>query len=299
MDQMLAMRVFARVVETGSLSRAADSLDLPRASATRLVQRLEKHLQLTLLQRTTRRVVVTPDGFAYYARVSALLKDLADIEATVGRAQSSAGGSLRVDVAGGIATQVLIPKLQTLFRKQPELRLELGVTDRPVDVIGERVDCVIRCGPLSDRTLVARTLAQLHSVTCASPAYLKRHGTPGHPRDLGTSHVLVPYISPQTGRQELLRLARRSESVEVRGRYALAVNDVGAQLAAALNGLGVVHTFQFMARKFVARGELVPLLTEWKAERVPLYVVYPPTRHPSARLRLFVDWIVEACKGLG
>jgi DNA-binding transcriptional LysR family regulator len=297
MDQVLAMRVFVRVVETGSFSKAADSLDLARASATKLVQRLEKHLQITLLQRTTRRVVVTPGGSAYYVRVSALLKELADIEASVARTQKSSGGPLRIDVASGFATHVLIPALATLFRRQPELRLELGITDRPVDVLAAGIDCVLRCGPLTDRTLVARRLASLQSIACASPAYIERHGLPNHPRDLQMTHAVVSYISPATGHPEPVRLSRRRESVELQGQKFLTVNDGNAVLAAGVSGLGVIHTFRFMAQPLIARKELVPLFPGWRCERTPLYVVYPPTRHPSARLRSFVDWIADLCRG--
>src|SRR6476659_5215791 len=143
-NQMLAMRVFVRVVESGTFTNAANSLRMPKPTVTKLVQGLESHLRIKLLNRTTRRVTVTPDGSAYYERAVRLLGDLEDIESSVSNAQANPKGTLRIDVGGSLASLFLVPRLPDFIERYPEIQVELGVSDRPVDLIGESIDCVIR-----------------------------------------------------------------------------------------------------------------------------------------------------------
>ena len=184
MDQIAAIRVFARVVEAGTFTRAADLLQMPKPSVTKQVQQLESHLHVKLLQRTTRRVTVTPEGAAYYERISRVLAEIDDIEADVTSAQTRPRGRLRVDIGSSLANRILIPRLPAFNARYPDILLELGVGDRPVHLIGEGVDCVLRGGVLSDPSLVARRVAQMPYMTCATPDYLKRHGVPATPADL-------------------------------------------------------------------------------------------------------------------
>src|ERR1700761_5800682 len=187
MDQLLALRVFVRIAETGAFARAADTLAIPRPTVTKLVQDLEAHLGTKLLQRTTRRVSVTPEGAAYYERASRLLLDVDDMDAQASSARMQLRGRLRVDVGSSIANVILIPALANFRARYPDIELELGVSDRPVDLIGDGVDCVIRSGTLADTSLVARRIADLEWVTCASPVYLRARGIPRHPRELAAS----------------------------------------------------------------------------------------------------------------
>src|SRR5690349_8272335 len=183
-DQIAAMRAFARVVEQGSFTRAATTLSMPKATATKLIQTLEAHLQTTLLHRTTRRVSVTPDGAAYYERAVALLADLEELDGSMRLSQVNPKGRLRIDVSASLATLILIPALADFHARFPEIQIDIGVTDRPVDLIGENVDCVIRAGTLTDQSLIARKIAEMHFATCASPSYLQQKGEPRHPDDL-------------------------------------------------------------------------------------------------------------------
>src|SRR5262245_29264418 len=178
MDQIQSIRVFARVVEAGTFTKAAESLDLPKGTVTKLVQQLEARLKVKLLNRTTRRVTVTPDGAAYYERTTRLLNDLDDIEASMTNAQAKPSGRLRVDVGTSVAQQIIIPALADFYRQFPDIQLDLGVTDRPVDLITDNVDCVIRGGDLLEQSLVARRLGNVPLVAVASPAYIKAHGKP-------------------------------------------------------------------------------------------------------------------------
>ena len=293
MDQIQSMRVFARVVEAGSFTRAAESLDLPKGTVTKFVQHLETRLRVKLLNRTTRRVTVTPDGAAYYERTARVLNDLDDIEASMANAQANPSGRLRVDVGSSVARLIIIPALPEFFRRYPEIQLDLGVGDRPVDLIGDNVDCVIRGGELIEQSLVARRIGNMSLVTVATPEYLKRHGTPQHPLELEDKHTTVNYFSPRTGRPFPHEFVKDGEVLEISGRYSVAVNESNAHLAAVLAGLGISQTAVFAATPYIASGELVEVLTDWTRPPIPLHVVYPPNRHLSAKVRAFVEWTAE------
>jgi LysR family transcriptional regulator, regulator for bpeEF and oprC len=293
MDQIQSMRVFARVVEAGNFTKAAVSLDLPKGTVTKLVQHLEARLKVKLLNRTTRRVTVTPDGAAYYERTARLLNDLDDIEASMTNAQANPSGRLRVDVGTSVARQIVIPALPRFYERYPDIQLDLGVSDRPVDLISDNVDCVIRGGELVEQSLVARRIANISLVTVASPAYLKRHGVPRHPSELENGHVTVAFFSARTGRFHPELFTRGDETIELVGTYKLSVNDSNAHTAALLAGLGISQGALFAVAPHLASGELVRVLPEWSRPAIPVHVVYPPNRHLSAKTRAFVDWAAE------
>ena len=294
MDKLQAMQVFARVVEAGTFTKAADSLSLPKPTVTRLVQTLEAHLQTKLLNRTTRRVTVTADGAAYYDRAVRLLTEVEELESAMSKAKANPRGRLRIDVAASVGQLLLIPALPDFYARYPDIQIDLGVSDRPVDLIGENVDCVLRGGELTDQSLVARRIGEFHTMICASPAYLERHGEPAHPHAMeDDDHVVVNYFSHRTGRVYPFTFVKEGERIEITGRHRLSVNDSNANLAAGLAGLGIIRTSTFMAQQHIASGALKPLLLDWCAETIPIHVVYPPNRHLSAKLRVFVDWAAD------
>lgn len=293
MDQLSAMRAFSRVVEVGSFTRAAELLDMPKATLTKLIQGLETHLRTQLLHRTTRRVNVTPDGAAYYERAMRLLADLEELDGSMTQSQTSPAGKLRVDVSAAVARLCIVPALSGFQKRYPDIRIDLGVTDRPVDLIAENVDCVIRAGDLKDQSLIARRIAELEFATCASAGYIEQRGEPRHPRDLETTHFVVGYFSTRTGHPYPLTFNLGNERLEFPGRSLIAVNDGNAYVAAGLAGLGVIQAPRFMMRHEMAAGSLRPVLTEWTTDTLPLYVVYPPNTHLSNRLRVFVDWVAD------
>lgn len=293
MDQIQSIRVFARVVEAGTFTKAAESLDLPKGTVTKLVQQLEARLKVKLLNRTTRRVTVTPDGAAYYERTTRVLKDLDDIEASMTNAQAKPSGRLRVDVGTSVAGQILIPALADFYRRFPDIQLDLGVTDRPVDLITDNVDCVIRGGDLQEQSLVARRLGNVPLVAVASPAYVKARGMPRHPSELEREHTTVNFFSARTGRPYAHEYTRDGKTLEVTGRYQLSVNESNALTAAVLAGLGVSDIPTFTAEPLLQSGQLVRVLEDWTCPVIPLYVVYPPNRHLSAKVRAFVEWAAE------
>ncbi|RCW74444.1 LysR family transcriptional regulator [Pseudorhodoferax soli] len=293
MDQIQSMRAFTRVVEAGSFTKAAESLDVPKGTVTKQIQALETRLRVRLLNRTTRRVTVTADGAAYYERTLRLLSDLDDIEASMGNAQARPSGRLRVDIGASVARLLVIPALQGFFERYPDIQLDLGVSDRPVDLIADNVDCVIRGGELTEQSLVARRIGNIDFVTVASPAYLARHGTPAHPTELEHSHTMVSFFSSRTGRQYNHYFECADERHEITGRYQLAVNESNALSEAGLAGLGIVALTRFDVKPHIESGALVQILPDWKRRTLPFYVVYPPNRHLSAKVRAFVDWAAE------
>jgi LysR family transcriptional regulator, regulator for bpeEF and oprC len=293
-DQILSMRVFVRVVEAGSFTRAADSLTMPKATVTKQVQHLEGRLRVKLLNRTTRRVTVTADGAAYYERAVRLLADLDELEASMGNAQTKPQGRLRVDVGASVASLLIIPALSEFFDRYPDIQLDMGVSDRPVDLIGDNVDCVIRGGELTDQSLVARRIGSLPFVTVASPDYLRRHGVPVHPQDLeGSGHRMVNFFSPRTGRMMTNDFVQGEQMLSLDSQHRLAVNESNAYTAATLAGLGVAQLVTFQAQVHLSSGALVRLMPDWDSPAIPIYVVYPPNRHLSAKVRAFVDWTAE------
>lgn len=293
MDQFSAIRVFVRIAEGGSFSKAADVTNIPKPTVTRLIQELEAHLGIKLLQRTTRRVTVTPEGAAYYERAVHLLADLDEMDAQAASTRARPKGKLRIEIGSSLANFVLIPALHGFRRRYPEVQLDLGVSDRPTDLVRDGVDCVIRGGALMDSSLVVRRIAQLEFVTCASPGYLRQHGRPKHPRDLARGHVPLHYVSSLSGRPFPMRFHREDEAIEVTAPAGVTVNESTAHLSALLSGLGIGQTFRYMTRPHVDSGALVPVLTDWTRPPYQLNVLYPQTRYLSARLRIFVDWVVE------
>jgi len=301
MDQLLALRVFVRIAESGAFSRAADSMNIPRPTVTKLVQDLEQHLGTKLLHRTTRRVNVTPEGAAYYERATRLLGELDEMDESVSRARAQPHGRIRIDVGSVLANMILIPALPGFRARYPELHVDLGVSDRPVDLIGEGVDCAIRGGPLPDTSLVARRIADLDWVTCASPVYLQARGVPKHPSELmpGAAapnlpgHAIAGYFSSLTGRAFPLEFNKAGEQLLVHGQVEVAVNESTAHLSALLAGVGIGQAFRFMAAPHLDSGRLRRVLDDWTRPRHPLHVLYASPRHLSAKIRLFVDWVAE------
>lgn len=291
-DQVLALRAFVRVADAGSFAKAADGMNLPRSSVSKLVQDLEAHLGSKLLERSTRAVTVTDVGEAYRARAIQLLGDLEEMDAGVTEAQGAVRGRLRVDVGSSIANMILLPALADFTARHPGIELQLGIGDRRVDLVGEGVDCVIRTGVTADSTLVARKLCTLDLITCAAPSYLRGTSVPTSPADLAQGHRLLGYFSAASGRAVPFLFTESGRDIECALSPALAMNESTAHLQALLAGLGIGQTYGFMARAGLHSGALVEVLSDARPRPHPLHLVYPPGRFPSRRLRAFVDWVV-------
>jgi DNA-binding transcriptional LysR family regulator len=290
---MQAIRAFVRIVEIGGFTRAAESLQIPNATLSKQIQQLERHLGVKLLERTTRRVHVTSEGSDYYERVQHLLSELDEIETTMGRAKAAPRGRLRVDSGGSTASAILIPALPDFQSQYPDIQLQLGVTDRTVDLIGENIDCAIR-STAQDPSLIARPIGLLSWTMCASPAYIARYGMPTHPQQVVDDDFPVAgYFSHSSGVIEPIELLVRNESFRLKPRHSILVNDSNAHRACALAGLGLVHTLDFNVRPAIERGDLVVVLKEYRAKPLEVFIVYPPSRQRSTKVRVFGDWVTQ------
>ena len=299
MDSLQAMRIFCRVVEAGSFTRAADSLDIPLATASRLVHDLEAQLRVKLLQRTTRTVAVTADGEAYYDRTVHLVRALDEINSAFGSDHARPVGKIKVDTSASLASSFLIPALPGFHQRYPGIEIELCVGDRLTHMIIENVDCAIRGGPLVDESLVARTVGHAAWMTCATPEYLARYGTPLCPLDIQQGHRMVNFVSARTGKVVPATFGKGAELIHVESDAFLSVNEGNAHLAAGLASVGIIHSFEYKVRPYVISGKLVPILESWRPAPYPYQVVFPQNRHMSQRLRLFIDWLVEMFGKLG
>jgi DNA-binding transcriptional LysR family regulator len=293
MDHMQAIRGFVRVVEAGAFTRAAESLQMPSATLSKQIRLLERHIGAKLLERTTRRVYVTSEGSAYYNRMRDLLAEVEEIETTLGRAKGAPRGPLRVDIGGAAASAILIPAFAEFQARYPEIQLQLGVTDREVDLIGENIDCAIR-RTTDDPALIARRIGLLSWTMCASPSYIARYGMPTHPQQVVDDDFPVAgYFSHSSGVIEPIELLVRNESFRLKPRHSILVNDSNAHRACALAGLGLVHTLDFNVRPAIERGDLVVVLKEYRAKPLEVFIVYPPSRQRSTKVRVFGDWVTQ------
>ncbi len=292
MNKLQAMQVFVRVVETGAMTRAAESLRIPKATATTLIQQLEAALGVKLLNRTTRSVSVTTDGAAYYQRCVMILAQVRETEESLAQRHATPGGRLRVDAPTLMARLVIVPALPSFFARYPDIELQLGSSERRADLIEEGIDCALWSGELEDSTLIARRVGELYFGTCASPSYLAAHGQPRHPDELSV-HRCINHFSRRTGKIFDWVFAKNGERIQASLHGHIALDDENSYLAAAESGLGIAQIPAFVLKEAMERGTLELLLGDWFPEPAPLSVVYPENRHLSSKIRVFVDWVAE------
>jgi len=297
MNKLQAMEVFVQVVDAGGFTRAAENMQMPKATVSTLIQSLETALAVKLLNRTTRQINVTADGAAYYERCLRILSDVREAEESLSRTRQSPSGRLRVDAGTGMASGIIIPALPDFFERYPDIVLDLGCSDRQVDLIEEGVDCAVRGGNLADSSLIARRVGVINFVTCASPAYIAKFGLPTHPNEL-ERHLCVNYFSSKTGKTYDWDFTRDAERVELPMPCQIAVNDSNAYVSAGLAGLGILQMTKYTLDPYLADGRMVTILEDWRTDPLPVHVVYPQNRHLSAKVRVFVEWIAELFAGL-
>ncbi|HSX59559.1 MAG TPA: LysR family transcriptional regulator [Tahibacter sp.] len=292
MDRFDSLQLFVRIVELGSFTRAAGVLDIPRATATHALKKLEARLGTRLLERTTRQVRPTSDGQAFYERCVHLLAELDDAESSLSTVAGNPRGTLRLDLHGTHATQIVLPRIDEFRRRYPQVDLAVSSGDRLVDLVREGIDCVVRAGTPKDSSLVARRLAVLPEVVCASPDYLAHFGTPRHPGDLAT-HQAVGFFASSHDRRYPFELVVDGSVVEYELPGWIAVNDAEAYVACALRGCGLVQLPRYHVEHELREGSLVEVLPQWRSTGVTVSAMYPQHRQLSPRVRAFVDWVAQ------
>lgn len=292
MDRIQAMQVFVRVAEAGSFIHAAQTLSLPASTVSSTIKNLEKHLQVRLLNRTTRRVSLTPEGTQYLVQCQEILKLIEHTETSLTDSVKRPQGRLRVDMPGGIAHFIVMPNLKDFYKRYPDIYLMIGVNDRQVDLVQEGVDCVIRTGELTDSTLVARPLGQFRWVTCASPAYLKNNGIP-QSLEVLSQHRAIHYFSGNIRRTGEMYFVKDDEKISVPVSGTAAVNETGLYIKMCLEGFGLAQLAENVVADHLAAGRLVEVLADWQPASVPVSLLYPHQRFLSPAVRAFADWITE------
>jgi DNA-binding transcriptional LysR family regulator len=291
MDQIQAMRIFTRIVELGSFSRAAERLQLPRATVSNALKRLEQRLGVRLLIRTTRQVQVTSEGTLYYQRCVQLLGALEEADTLFSHHKLQPSGKVRIDMPHSLAREIVIPALDDFYQRYPDLTLALGANDTHVDLLREGVDCVLRAWETEDDSLVARRIAMLPQLTCASPGYLATFGVPQSIDQL-QQHQTVGYFSLASNRNYPLEFCRNGK-VELRELPArLSVSGADAYTSGCRAGMGLIQAAHYSLAPWLQKGELVEVLAETPPPPMPIYIMYPPGRFLAPRVRVLIDWLI-------
>jgi DNA-binding transcriptional LysR family regulator len=290
-DRLAAIQVFAQVVESGSFAKAAARLGVSTSAASRHVAELESHLQTRLLNRTTRRVSLTESGRAFYERSVQLLGDLQEAEQEASSAAVMPRGTIRLTTSVNFGVRHVAPAIAEFLASYRDVRFDVSLSDRVVDLVEEGFDLAIRIGLPGADNLVARKLGETRLVPCASPAYLERHGAPKTPEDLATHNCFTyEYVTPRNVWRFRDR-AGNEHTVRIAGTLHSNNGDLLAEAAAL--GAGIVFEPAFIVGPEVRSGRLVPLLQDFVPPPVSIYAVYPSRKHLSAKVRRFVEHLIE------
>ncbi|NIE62564.1 LysR family transcriptional regulator [Burkholderia sp. Ax-1719] len=288
------MGVLTAIVDSGSFAGAAERLDMSQSGVSRSVARLEARLGIRLFDRTTRTVALTDEGRRLYEQVVPLLEGLEEAAASAASGASAVRGRLRVNVDPFFSKIVLSPRIGQFVERYPDLDLDLMTRDELGDMVADGFDLAVRFGEPRPSTLVARKLLETRIVTAASPAYLKKHGRPLKPTDLEHApHECIQFRDPLTGRPFVWEFHRPRKKIVIAARGRLTVNDVSTMHGACLAGHGIAQIMALGTQPLFESGKLVDLFPDWHDEQFPLYALYPSRRHPSAKVRAFLEFIVK------
>ncbi|QNA96784.1 LysR family transcriptional regulator [Stenotrophomonas maltophilia] len=295
MDRIDRFRIFTRVVECASFTRAADQLGLPRSTVSAAIAELEQRLGTRLLQRSTRRVSTTHDGDVFHARCLRLIAEVEDAESLFLQVDAQPSGLLKIDVPSRIGRRIIAPALPGFFAQYPQVEVDLGMTDRAVNLIEDGCDAVLRVGQLGDSSLVARTLGQLDFVNVAAPAYLREHGVPQHPADL-PQHRAVNYASPTTARVEPWEWQDGGQLRTLPMPGWVRVNSAEASIACCVAGLGFLQIPRYDVQAELHSGALVEVMPQHVAQPLPVTLLQPHRQHRALRVQVFIEWLLPVLR---
>ena len=291
MDTLNAMKVYCSVVENASLVNAARALNISPSVVSKQLSALEDRLGVRLLNRTTRRVSVTEIGTAYYDRCKRIIGDVDEAEIVISRSHSQPRGMLRITAPSTFAHRHVTPHLPKFIDRYPEVEVQVQVTDRIVDLVDDGIDLAIRIAPLKDSSLIARRLAPNHRSIVAAPEYLKIRGIPGSPEDL-LQHALVTWPPGNLVNDWHFLIDGKEQMIRTKG--AISMNNGDSILSTVLAGGGLAMMNSFMTGEYVQDGRLLPIMEDYVREDIPIYAVYPSSRHLSPKVRAFVDFLLES-----
>jgi DNA-binding transcriptional LysR family regulator len=292
MNLLEHMRIFSRVAELSSFTQAADHLGLPRATVSTSVQQLENLLGARLLHRTTRKVLLTQDGQAFYERCNDALADMDELQTMFQQTQASGlKGRVRIDMSTVMARNAVLPRLPELLQLHSQLEVEVSSTERRVDLVREGFDCVLRAGK-AELGLISKPLAALRMVNAVSPAYVARHGLPRSLGELST-HRLVHYTSVLGSKSGGFEYAQGDSDKAIAMQGQVAVNNAEAYQAACMAGLGIIQAPYVGLRELFASGHLRRVLPDFEARPMPLSLVYASRRNQATRVRVVMDWLTR------
>lgn len=290
MDTIDLFRIFIRVAENGSFIRTAETLNRPASTISAAIRELESRLGTRLLHRTTRSVSLTSDGSALYARCLVVVQDVEETENLFRQSSGQVRGKIKVDVPGRVGSRIVIPALPEFFARHPSIQVDLGITDRSVNLPEEGVDCAVRVGVLNDSGMVARRVGELKFINVASQGYISSFGSPASPEQLD-SHVAVGYVSPTTGRRERWEWARDGEIFGADVNSHLTVNSAEAYIAACVAGMGMIQIPEYDVSEWLSAGILCEVMQSCLPQPLPVSILYPSRRHLSRPLQLFIAWL--------
>jgi len=294
-DRLENMDSFIRVVEAGSISGAADRLGVAKSAVSRRLKELEEHLGVELFHRTTRRMNLTDTGRSFYHQAVRILEDVLEAELATSQAHCTLKGSLKVALPSSFGRMHMGPAINEFLQAHPQVEFDLDFNDREVDIIQEGFDLAVRIADLPDSSLIARRLAPIQTILCASPSYLARMGTPQTPDEL-TGHQCLVYSLLRNFEYWNLSDAR-GKAIRIKIRPYLKASTGEFLRDAAIDGKGIILVPSFIVYKEIERGALVPLLKDYKPPQIDAYAIYPQTRHLSRRVRAFVDFLVKRFEG--
>lgn len=293
MDRFQAMQTFTHVVEQDSFSKASLVMGVATPTISRHVQQLETHLGVSLLNRTTRQLSLTPDGLHYYDYCKRILVDVELAEKSLPGTIKAHKGKLRVDISHALANQMILPVIHQFISLYPHIQLTIGLDDRVADLIQDNIDCAIRTGaPKDSPNLIARRVASFKWITCATPEYLQRYGTPEKLGDLA-AHQAIGYFHPQSGKNIDWVFLANGEPVSIRMHDRMSVNETSAYVTCGLQSLGLIRVASYLVQEHLRTGRLVAVLEHFSEPSIPVSAVYPVGNRSSINVRAFIDWVGE------
>lgn len=290
MDTIDLFRIFLRVAENGSFIRAAETLNRPASTVSAAIRELESRLGTRLFHRTTRSVSLTLDGSTFYVRCQTVVQNVGEVENLFRQSSRNGTGKIRVDVPGRVGSHIIVPALPGFFKRYPAIQVDLGVTDRSVNLAEEGIDCALRVGMLTDSGMVARSLGHLEIINVASAEYIIAYGKPETPEDLHR-HIAVGYASPTTGRKERWEWIEEEQVRNADVKSYLTVNSAEAYIAACAEGLGIIQIPAYDVGNLLKSGKLVDIMADYRPRPLPVSILYPHRRHLSQTVRLFAEWL--------